>query len=766
MTKTFSRLFILILTCLFLNPYVAQASTDNGRLTVILLVDNSGSMKTSDPSGLRFTGARLFASLLDPGDSLGLILFSTESTVLTDRMIELNTRDQVVGLLEGLNMRSPSGYTDIKSAFENAKSLLETEKHHAEKVVIVLLTDGKPEIQNPYPQYEHETLELARSMNIPVMAIALTSAAQTPFLNRLAAVTNGKVNSANDASDILDAYLKILGQVKDRTVIGGEQFTTRSILEIEPALAPYILSATFIGAKPEDTSIHLLDPDGNEISGEQIADPRFSQFTLQNPAGGVYSFRLQGGGNAQVWAILRSRLRLRILEPYNFHPMGRDMLIVVSLVEETPDQNFVIINGEVNFTALITSPDGKQTSLDRFYDDGTHGDAVAGDGMYSRLFPSPNLSGAYGILIQGWKGVVPVQTEDLVNVVKFPEFVVDEPREKIEARGKAVVLSVHLDDLHTFEEGEIVALITAPSGLTSKINLQNKENGYVGHFSPSESGTYKVLFETHGVKYLDVEYQTQIEHAFIVEIIPMVTVILENATVTSSCLIPAEEYLLRISTTSTDAGVLRFSANDWRVAPQTINLQKGNKKILLQLYPSGDEIEETYKAEIQIESSKRLEIQPEPVIKAEFQIPNFYARCRTPIKLGTIALTLAVMGVLSFKRIRNAALPPLVTGTLRHWENGGDSTVIQEIDLTSYKKHALVIGSSAACDVMILDAKLDPEHARIEAQKTLDGIEIYLEPIGEVRKGYGLQNVRFALRHGETFRMGVCEIQYLSDHGE
>jgi len=68
--------------------------------------------------------------------------------------------------------------------------------------------------------------------------------------------------------------------------------------------------------------------------------------------------------------------------------------------------------------------------------------------------------------------------------------------------------------------------------------------------------------------------------------------------------------------------------------------------------------------------------------------------------------------------------------------------------------------------VMIPHANLASEHARIETEKTPEGVEMVLEPIGEVRKGYSLQNVRFTLRHGETFRMGAHEFQFLSDSGE
>jgi hypothetical protein len=67
---------------------------------------------------------------------------------------------------------------------------------------------------------------------------------------------------------------------------------------------------------------------------------------------------------------------------------------------------------------------------------------------------------------------------------------------------------------------------------------------------------------------------------------------------------------------------------------------------------------------------------------------------------------------------------------------------------------------------MIPHADLSSEHARIWTEKTPDGVDMVLEPIGEVRKGYSQQHVHFVLRHGETFRMGAHEFQFLSDSGQ
>jgi hypothetical protein len=176
--------------------------------------------------------------------------------------------------------------------------------------------------------------------------------------------------------------------------------------------------------------------------------------------------------------------------------------------------------------------------------------------------------------------------------------------------------------------------------------------------------------------------------------------------------------------------------------------------------------EDVHRVEILTEGRDRLEVQPNARIGVQVQIPGLFTRCRTPINLGVAVLFLGVTGVVSIQHARKAALPPSVSGTLRHWKIGENSALATEIDLTAFGRETLLIGNGAACDVMVPNADLVSEHARVLTEKTPKGVDMILEPIGEVRKGYSQQNVRFVLRHGETFRMGAHEFQFLSDSGE
>lgn len=765
MKKYFTLLIaILWLFNLGASPIKSLQSTEH--ITVLLIVDNSGSMKASDPQGLRFTGVRLFASILDTGDSLGFIIFSTQSEVQTNGIVRLEAKEDGAKSLAGFHAPAADGYTDVKAALEDAKELLKKKELDGEKVVIVLLTDGKPEIQKPYPQYEQETLDLARSLNIPIIAIALTSAARTPFLGQLADATNGIVIPADNSSDLLSTYLQVLGQIKDRTVMGGERFKSSSSLEIEQTLAPYVNSATFVFAKSETAKVHLLGPDGNEIGKDYSGDPRFSLITLANPVGGTYTFRIQGGGEAQAWAILRSRLRVQIVEPAVIHPLDRDLPIIVNLLEETSSGGFVKIIGDANFSALVTAPDGSEISLDRFYDDGTHGDLKADDGNYTRLFPAPKAEGSYLITVQGWKNAIPVQAETRVKVAKFPNLVVDSPSDNTEVRGNAIKLQVHLDIQEFIGQGEVVAQITAPSGEAEEIMLSG--NGiYAGEFLPLEDGEYHASFEMRDAMVYGMSYQMNVEHDFNVVVVPFVNIALRETNTPVACFSSSNEILVQLYVLSSGEETLQFSVpKEWQVVPESLQVEQGQQIIQLKLLAPDGMSKGFQRMDLLIEGRDRLEVQPEALIGLDIQIPGLFARCRTPINLSLGILLFAVISGVSIQRARKAVIPSSVCGTLRHWGIGENPATAIEIDLTAFGKESLLLGCGAACDVMIPHAGLASEHARVVTEKTPEGVEMLLEPISEVKKGYSQQNVHFVLRHGETFRMGTHEFQFLSDSGE
>jgi len=523
-------LSLLILSSLFTasgyTHTVKAQSIQPDQATVLFVIDDSGSMAGNDPANLRYTAAKLFVAALDEGDAVGAVRFATVSQPLIESFKTISSYQDKNEIINAFQPVKADGYTDVKAAFSNAESVLKTLKASDSKTLIIFLTDGKPEIPALYPEYETETMQIVERLGVPVYSIALTYGGQSAFLTKVSSQTGGKIFTAKSAGDLLDSYLQILGDVKDRTVIGEgvSRSPGEAVINLDDALIPYVSKVTFLVSQSQSVSPVLIAPDGNAIKStdKNVAfamdsDPAFSAYTITAPASGDWKFQLDGSGTAQVRAIIHSRLRAKILSPNSMIEAGEPMPIVVNMFEEQVDGTSMKVVGEASFSATITLPDGSQQSLDTFYDDGTHGDRLAGDGDYSRRYVDTAATGTYQIKVQGIKGVVPLSVTTRVEAVPFPQIVIDSPSaRKIEVHANPIPLEFHLEGLSAPDsfEGTLKAVVSTPSGRNEKVPVKMENGKFTGEFLPVESGAHSLMISPENAHYLGIPYQKEARAVF------------------------------------------------------------------------------------------------------------------------------------------------------------------------------------------------------------------------------------------------------------
>lgn len=502
---------------------------------VVLVLDSSGSMEENDPTFLRNTGAKLFIALLDDGDSVGVVRFSSSAIRLTPELVTLDSPQDKQALMELLADVPPDGYTDIQAALAEAAALLN--EVACEQRFIVLLSDGHPDLAGGIPHdYESTTLESATALKAPVYGIALTKGGESGLLYALASATDpaGVVLPAQDASDLLDAYLEVIARLKDRTIIGkGETVTPGfALLPLELGLSQYVSRATYIVSKPESVSASLIAPGGDTLSGDDprlvfqyAADPRFAVITVDSPPPGDWGFSLNSSGFAQARAILRSRLRVVIQQPAFYAPLNEPLPLAVSLVEEGLDGQVTTIIGAASFSARITRPDGTQDEIDRLYDDGTAGDRLANDGLFGNAYVRTDIPGEYQITITGYKGLIPVKRALSVQIVAFPKVIVMEPAEQhYDVRGQPIPLAISLEggDPPALDTGAFIAQITTPGGENTTVSLENSGDVFRGEYSPRQDGQHTVEYLPQDATYKGVPYALSDKSEFDVRLIPSI----------------------------------------------------------------------------------------------------------------------------------------------------------------------------------------------------------------------------------------------------
>jgi len=530
-SKTFLAICLLILLVM---PYSVQAQPDSSdNISVFFVIDDSGSMDTNDPNDLRITAVKLFLSLLDPGDGAAIITFADDSQIMAPYTTIQDYEDKV-SLINSLGETKSDGYTNMKAAFEDVLETLEDDNTDNQKIII-FLTDGKPELPDGLPPgYENETLELIKKADTPVLAIGLTSGGLTSFLGKIpeTAGTGSQIIPVKTANDLLDIYLDILGKLKDRTIIGEETIKapgTANLL-IEPMLSQYIDSSSFITVLPANGESVLVSPDGTEITPEDSVssetfvdiDPNFTILTIPEPLGGDWLINIKGNGEGQARAILRSRLRVKVLEPGYISPAGEPMKIVANLIIEDPPQPPVVSIGDANFSVLIEGPNGLRESLDLLYDDGTHGDQKSGDGDFTNTYVNTDKPGTYTIIITGRKGVVPVSTKTRVEVIEFPEIVIVSPQEKqFDIRETPIDLQIKLDDTSKMEhfEGGFIAEVSVPDGSVTDVRLKKVNGSFIGAYLPEVDGDYSVNFKSEDSFFQSLPFRFERDLSFIANVI-------------------------------------------------------------------------------------------------------------------------------------------------------------------------------------------------------------------------------------------------------
>lgn len=740
-------------------------------INLVAILDNSGSMKTSDPTGLRFTGVEMIAGMMDAADHLGVIAFSTKSHLLTDGWISPE-------IFPDMPIAQSDGYTDVLLAMVEARKLIASADAQCQ-TQLLLLSDGKPEIPDNYPEYEQQILDLARSLNIPIHAIALTSSADLVFLQRLTAETGGLVFVADDAGDLVDAFLQAFGAIRDRTVLDGQSSSDgRITFSIDPALAPYVEKVNFAVGKPPGAPVTLLDPFGGSISDANPGvvireDERYFVATVRHPVGGDWTVTAGRSGQVRAHAILYSRLRIALLAPTQIQPLGMPIPIVLQLLNEQSDGKKVTILGDVAFTALVTSPDGTQSSLDAFYDDGTHGDQVAGDGAFTRLLPALTQPGTYLLQVFARKGAIPVERIFRFDAAQFPKLVIDAPRGEYGIQTEALILAAHLEGGATMglDRGQVIARVTAPSGAVEEVVLESEQGVFAGEYLPTENGLHQVQFEVHDGAYLGVPFVVSDQSTFEVHLIRFVELGTPQVQVAAVCLDRRVQIIIHLPVRSLRQEALTVSLEGlagWVLQPREVLLDPGSGAIELRAYsesagllPGDDQ-----RANLVIEAGPETQLRPGAYLAFAYSIPSPWQRCQGLLMQGGAVGLGAVIVAAVIQRIRAVRRPVFVTGTLRWWIKDCTPADQREYDLTALARPALTVGARSDCDVVISEGQLDDRHAMLVVDGSQGCEGVYLQPVSTIKRGYSLVRTRFLLAHGETFTMGGLNFQYLSDSGE
>lgn len=211
MTRLPNLLALALSLALSASMAVGAAGTERD---IVLLLDNSGSMKKNDPQFLTRRAVREFLSSLDPRTRVAMVIFDEKVQLAAPLTpVTKDTKDGLLAKLDLINYRGK--FTNSPAGMERA--IYEIKNHgrkDAEKIIL-FMTDGIVDTghrarDRELAKWMREALaDEAASAGIQIFGIAFTEAADFQLMQTLSYRTGGSYFRAMAAEDIGGAFERI-----------------------------------------------------------------------------------------------------------------------------------------------------------------------------------------------------------------------------------------------------------------------------------------------------------------------------------------------------------------------------------------------------------------------------------------------------------------------------------------------------------------------------------------------------------------------------
>ncbi len=361
-------------------------------LDVALLIDESLSMRRTDPEKLRIAAAKTFVDLARRSTRIGRIAvvgFNNKARTLAP----LTSPLQAESLYRAIDRAGAIGQTDMDSALDEAWKAFGHSPTAAKAVV--LLTDGRDEPG----RYENAHRRFA-AQRWRVYTVGLSKRADTTVLQRIAHDTGGEYHNAPTNAELQDIFGRICLTLQKKVPIRSRRHDLPAGgLVADPFAVDDSISALTVSLKARDPDVafSLLDPATRPLTpdvkgaGRAAAYDRkaaYQYYDLWSPAPGQWAARLQAphaqGVTVAATAVTNLLLRAFPLQPTCYR--GEPVELAASLAVADS------VLGHAQVEARVTPADGTTTTVPLF-DDGRHHDTDADDGVFAGLFPGTETPG-------------------------------------------------------------------------------------------------------------------------------------------------------------------------------------------------------------------------------------------------------------------------------------------------------------------------------------------------------------------------------------
>lgn len=417
------------------------------QVDAIVIMDSSASMRVTDPSKLRNEGARLFIQFLSKGDNLGIIEFSDQAKII--RQLSEYDPSQEQQVRTEIEAVGDTGlFTDPYAAIKLAADTMQSSGRSDAEKIIILLSDGMLEPDPKTATTEtrssalfNELIPDLKSWGIKIHTIGFSDKADQELLKQIAVAADGVNFFAPNAEDIHKYFAELFLAAKRPQVLPLTSKGFKVDASIEEA-------TFYINREGETDEIRLVAPSGRIITS-QLSDPAFRWFkgskfdvvTITKPEAG--DWRIDGLPSRESFATVLTNLRLVADWPTTLFE-GNPVVLEARLFEGTKPVELQQMLEEVAYGVRIIPTDrvSEPVVIEKLVDDGTNGDRVKNDGVYS-LKITLDEPGEYRLEL----------------LARAPTF---ERKQQVMFRVKPRLVSLSVEQAEDAEKGEVFRVALSP----------------------------------------------------------------------------------------------------------------------------------------------------------------------------------------------------------------------------------------------------------------------------------------------------------------
>ena len=357
-------------------------------MDVVLVLDSSASMRLTDPQRLRDEGAKLFLQFLRTGDRLAVLEFS-EGAKQIRPLSDYDPAQLDATINQITSIGNDGQYTDINSGLIAAQKILTESGRTDAAHLVILLSDGKLD-PNPtassasaaLSQLTEQLLPQLKTAGVKIYTLAFSEQADKQLLAEIAATTEAVSWFTPDADKIHESYANLFLAVKKPQVVPRGRRGFKIDTDIQ--------EATFYISRDEGQELTLISPSGKHFSqataGEEVKwfkGQKFDVVTAVAPEPGEW--QLEGISSSDGFATVLTNLKLITNWPNSLFAESKTLL-QAQLYESDKPIALSQMSGTIDFVFQVTPTDRIAEPIIResLVDDGTQGDKVAGDAVFSK----------------------------------------------------------------------------------------------------------------------------------------------------------------------------------------------------------------------------------------------------------------------------------------------------------------------------------------------------------------------------------------------